>query len=273
LLSRRWKIFLRDKTQLVLHLAILFGFPLIVTLFAMEGIEPIRRLSDTIDENPRIEAEQQFEFFQHSLKTGGLVSGLVMFQVVLLTLMGSNNSAREIAGERLLFEKEKLAGLRPSSYLASKICFLAVLVLSQSLWMFVFVETFCQIPGDFLTHLALLILVNAAMTAICLGISGLMRSAEQASLLSIYLVGFQLPLSGAVLALPDKIETLTRPFISAYWSWSGTMRGLEPGFLEAVKKVTATTLSPVSTCLFILFIHIVAGTFLAYIGCKRNRWP
>ena len=37
--------------------------------------------------------------------------------------------------------------------------------------------------------------------AICLAISSLMRTAEQASLMSIYLVGFQLPLSGAVLAL------------------------------------------------------------------------
>ena len=46
-------------------------------------------------------------------KIGSLISGLVMFQVILLTLMGSNNSAREIAVERLIFEKEKFAGLTP----------------------------------------------------------------------------------------------------------------------------------------------------------------
>jgi hypothetical protein len=38
-----------------------------------------------------------------NLNLGGIVSGLVMFQVILLTLMGSNNSAREIAGERYHF--------------------------------------------------------------------------------------------------------------------------------------------------------------------------
>ena len=65
-----------------------------------------------------------------------------------------------------------------------------------------------------------------------------MRSADQASLLSIYLVGFQLPLSGAVLALPEKIEPFTRPFISAYWSWSGSMSSLEPAFFDALFTVT-----------------------------------
>ena len=54
---------------------------------------------------------------------------------------------------------------------------------------------------DFIQHAGFLLLVNAAMTSICLAVSSLMRTAEQASLLSIYLVGFQLPLSGAVLAL------------------------------------------------------------------------
>jgi len=127
--------------------------------------------------------------------------------------MASNNSAREIAGERPIFEKEKFAGLRPSAYVASKVAFLACLVIVQSLWMAFFVDFFGPFRGNFLEHVGFLLLVNGAMTAVCLGISGLMRTAEQASLLSIYLVGFQLPLSGAVLALPEHIEALTRPFI------------------------------------------------------------
>ena len=69
------------------------------------------------------------------MRTGSLVSGLIMFQVILLALMGSNNAAREIAGERLIFEKEKFAGLRPGAYVASKAAFLGVLVLAQSVWM------------------------------------------------------------------------------------------------------------------------------------------
>ncbi|MEM7146385.1 MAG: ATP-binding cassette domain-containing protein [Verrucomicrobiota bacterium] len=272
LTSRRWKIFLRDRVQLILQLAILFGFPILVVIFATEGIEPIKRLSETMNENIVDELQEQAGFLQAQLKTGSLVSGLIMFQVILLTLMGSNNSAREIAGERLLFEKEKLAGLRPLAYLASKVWILAGIAAIQAVWMFVFVETFCHIPGDPLYHSLLLILVNIAMTFVCLGISGLMRSPEQSSLLSVYLVGFQLPLSGAVLALPAAVESFTRPFISAYWSWSGTVSTLDSGFFEAVRKTTDTTIEAAPTCILVLLIHTLVGLTLAYIGCKRNRW-
>ena len=57
-----------------------------------------------------------------------------------------------------------------------------------------------------LAQMMVLIFVNAALTAVCLAISSLMKTAEQASLVSIYLVGFQLPLSGAVLALPKVLS-------------------------------------------------------------------
>src|SRR5690606_1029893 len=135
--------------------------------------------------------EAETESITFNLNLGGLVSGLVMFQVILLTLMGSNNSAREIAGERPIFEKEKLGGVRPAVYIGSKLAFLAVLVVMQSCWMAVFVQSVCEIPSQsFAPHLLLLLLVNGAMTAICLGISSLAKTADQASLLSIYLVGF-----------------------------------------------------------------------------------
>ena len=150
-----------------------------------------------------------------------------MFQVILLTLMGSNNAAREIAGERAIFEKEKFAGLRAASYVASKVAFLSVLIGAQSLWMGFFVSMICRFPGDLFSQVVILGLTNAAMTFVCLAISSLSRSAENASLLSVYLVGLQLPLSGAVLALPQFIGLATRPFIAAYWGWSGywqTMR-------------------------------------------------
>ena len=71
----------------------------------------------------------------------------------------------------------------------------------QSLWMAVFVQWFVRFPGDFTTQALMLVLINGATTFICLGLSSLLRTPEQASLVSIYLVGFQLPLSGAILAL------------------------------------------------------------------------
>ncbi len=273
LLFRRFKIFYRDGGNLFLQMAMLVGFPVLVIIFAIDGIDQIKRLPDSIMDNPLEEALQQQEIFQNHLKTGGLVSGLVMFQVILLTLMGSNNSAREIAGERMIYEKEKLGGLRPLSYLFSKLAFLGILVAVQSVWMAVFVQNICHIPvPNFVALLALLVLVNAAMTAICLGISALSKTPEQASLLSVYLVGFQLPLSGAVLALPGFAEWITRPFISAYWAWSGSMTSLDSLYLNAVKKVTDTSLEQPGICLLVLVAHFLIGLFLAYVGVKKTRW-
>jgi len=91
--------------------------------------------------------QNQFTQEAELMRTGSLVSGLIMFQVILLALMGSNNAAREIAGERLIFEKEKFAGLRPSAYVASKAVFLGILVLAQSVWMGVFVNFIVQFKG------------------------------------------------------------------------------------------------------------------------------
>lgn len=272
LLSRRWRIFFRDRGQVILQLAILLCFPLLVTLFSDKAKDPIASLTNSKEENILVEYAQQQMVKQEQVKVGSAVSGIIMFQVILLSLMGSNNSAREVAGERPIYEKEKFGGLRPMAYLSSKIVFLTCLVLAQSLWMGVFVNFFGPFRGDFPQHLVFLLLINGGMTAICLGISALMRTAEQASLLSIYLVGFQLPLSGAVLALPEHIERFTRPFISAYWAWSGSVEALESKVLFAVKSVIDTSLTAREACLFTLLLHVGAGLLAAWIGARRHQW-
>ncbi len=273
LLERRWRIFFRDRSQVWLHLALLFGFPCLVVIFALEGLPAIQNLSMTSDVNVIDQLREANAFIVQSTKVGRLVSGLVMIQVVLLTLMGANNSAREVAAERLIFEKEKLGGVHAISYLASKTCFLFVLVAAQSIWMAVFVNRICRFPGDLLSQIILLLLANGAMTAICLAISSLMKSPEQASLISIYLVGFQLPLSGAVLGLPEVFRWLTRPFIAAYWSWSGVLQTMkDTRFYDVVQLVTPTELSPLVLCFWALTCHIIIGLFVSYLGCKQSRW-
>ncbi len=272
LLSRRWRIFFRDRGQVFLQLAILLCFPILVTIFSDKASGNIRRFSDTRQSNLYEEKMEEASVRADQAKVGSAVSGIIMFQVVLLSLMGSNNSAREIAGERPIYEKEKFGGLRPSAYLASKVAFLACLVITQSLWMAFFVNFFGTFRGDFVQHAGFLLLVNAAMTFICLAISALMRTAEQASLLSIYLVGFQLPLSGAVLALPEKIEAFTRPFISAYWAWSGSVEALQTQVHDAVKSVIDTGLSAQNACLYALGAHIVVALIAAWAGASRPQW-
>ena len=272
LLKRRFTILMRDRTQLVLQLAMIIIFPILVALFSSKGQEQLHNLTDQASNDIAAEVQQQQAIAETRAKVGSAQSGIIMFEVILLGLMGSNNSSREIAGERLIMEKEKFAGTKTSAYLSSKLVYLAALVLVQSLWMYLFVQYFWPLRGDTMNHLGFLLLANAAMTTVCLGISANCKNPDQASLLSIYLVGFQLPLSGAVLALPTVIENITQPFISAYWAWSGSVMGLDSDVLKAVNGIVQTTFSPISLCHWILAAHVLVGIILAYIGARRERW-
>ena len=273
LLTRQRRLLMRDRGQMLLQLALLFGFPCLVVVFAWDGLPQIQNLSSPPSRDVMRQVIETASFSLQAVRVGGLVSGLVMFQVILLALMGSNNSAREIAGQRAIFEKEKFAGLRTSAFLASKTVYLAVLLAAQSVWMALFVNTVCHFPGDPFTQAAILFAVNAAMTSMCLGISAQMKTADQASLVSVYLVGFQLPLSGAVLALPKALGWATRPFIAAYWGWSGyleTMR--DTRFYDLVRMTSRTDLAPLAVCGGVLIAQVLAGITLAYFGSRESRW-
>jgi ABC transport system ATP-binding/permease protein len=273
LLARRWKLFFRDRGQLLLQAALLFGFPCLVVIFAIDGLPQVKGLADSGIGTLFDRAKQEADALKQIANTGTLVSGLIMFQVILLALMGSNNAAREIAAERHLLEKEKFAGLSPLAYISSKVVYLGVVVLAQSIWMAVFVNYIVGFQGSFAMQVVSLVLINAAMTSICLGISAWTRTAEQSSLLSIYLVGFQLPLSGAVLALPKAIAGITQIFIASYWGWSGFIRSMETTrYYDAVKSVTQTEPANGMLCAWVLLAHVIFGLFLAYTGSRNSRW-
>jgi ABC-type multidrug transport system ATPase subunit len=272
LVERRFRIFLRSHAQLWLQAGLVFGFPCMVAIFGWNGLPQVRNLSMGLDINVIQQQSEAINFLKQASNIGSLVSGIIMFEVILLTLMGANNSGREIAAERQIFEKEKLSGLSPLAYVASKVLFLGILSAIQSLWMGLFIHYTCSFPGDLGQQLLFLFLVNAAMTFICLAISSYMNTAEQASLASIYLVGFQLPLSGAVLALPVWLGTLVRPVIAAYWSWSGILQSLRgERYYDIVNMVIQTSLSTAPLCLWVLVIHVTVGVLLAYQGCLRTR--
>ncbi len=236
--SRRWKLFFRDRGQFLLQLALLFGFPFLVVIFALDGLPALKSLAEVPGANFVQQMQSDFAQRGEMMRTGSLVSGLVMFQVILLALMGANNGAREVASERLVFEKEKFGGLSPTAYVFAKAAFLSVLVIAQSVWMGLFVNWVVRFPGALSSQLLLLTLVNGAVTAVCLGISSWMRTAEQASLVSIYLVGFQLPLSGAVLAMPAALNAVTRWFIASYWGWSGYLQTLRAFTMPCSRSLT-----------------------------------
>ncbi len=273
LLHRRYLLFFRDRGYLLLTLAITLGFPCLVVIFALGGLPQIESLTLDRQLGWLEEIQENISYRVRAMETASLVTGLIMFQVILLTLMGSNNGAREIAGERALYEKERLAGLNWLAYAVSKVLFVVSLAVPQGLWMMLFVKLVCGFPGPWLGQGVTLALACASMSVICLGFSAWLSSAEKASLLSIYLVGFQLPLSGVVLALPESLVWLCRPFITSYWGWAGYLGTMvETRLFDAFRLNDASWLPSSLLAQTILLLQALFGVVIVFLGCYRRSW-
>jgi ABC-type multidrug transport system ATPase subunit len=271
LIRRQYVLLVRDRAQLWLHLALLISFPLLVAIFATKGLPVVRSLSLDIQTNIVQTLAEQLNHLRDSFSAASLVSGLAMFQVILLTLMGANNGAREIAKERDVLEKELRAGLSPWAYVTTKALLVLVLSLAQAFWMTWFVKTVCGFPGPFANQFEILFLTTLAMSVTCLAISSGSKSPERASLLAIYLVGLQLPLSGAVLALPEVVSTFCRPFIAAYWGWSGYLKTLAAyPVYDVVRQSTDTYIADFGECLLVLGLHALVAGGVAWIFVSRS---
>ena len=276
LLSRRLKLFFRDTGYLGLTLAITFGFPLLVIIFNLEGAWDVLKIPMDRNTASMEEVKLALGVQMANAQLAGLAAGLVMFQVILLTLMGANNGGREISAERVLYEKERMTGLRPWAYAFSKITFVSLIAIAQGVWMCFFVKLVCNFPGPWFDQMAILAASCVSMSVVCLGFSAMMTSPEKSSLLSIYLVGFQLPLSGVVLALPPALTWLCRPFINSYWGWSGYMKSmmglpLYDAYTASMPNQSAYVAST-ELGLTVLLVQGLFGICLVVFGCQQKRW-
>ena len=272
---RRFKLFFRDAGYLLLTMAITFGFPIVVVIFAFGGLPQIRGLALERSLGGVEELRETLRFSIESAQTSTLVTGLILFQVVLLTLMGSNNSAREIAAERNLYEKERLLGLRPWAYASSKVVFTSLIALFQGVWMCWFVKFVCDFPGDFFVQAAVLSGVCISMTLVCLAFSALFSSPDKANIVSIYLVGFQLPLSGIVLALPECLKWVCRPLINSYWGWAGFMTSMKDTRLYDAFVQTSPSyewIAEPGVAVFALAMQGIIGIAFVLKGCYQKKW-
>jgi energy-coupling factor transporter ATP-binding protein EcfA2 len=272
LVCRQLVLLGRDKAQLWLHLILLLTFPSLVAIFGYKGLPNVAQLSLGIEKNIVKTLIENQEYMRESFAAASLVSGLAMFQVILLTLMGANNGAREIAKERDILEKELRAGLSPGAYVTTKVLLLIGLSFAQAFWMTWFVKTVCGFSGYFSSQFEILFITTLAMSVTCLAISSASKSPERASLLAIYLVGLQLPLSGAVLALPEIVSTFCRPFIAAYWGWSGYLKTQEKSHLyDIVEQSTDTAIANFNQCLIVLALHALVCGVVTWIFVARTR--
>jgi len=272
LMRRQMRLLLRDRGQLGLQMLLLLSFPVLVAVFALDGLPAVRNLSMEVETSVIQGLAEQIAYLKESFDVASLVQGLAMFQVILLTLMGANNGAREIAKEAPVLEKELRAGLSPAAYCLTKSLQVTAFALVQSFWMTWFVKEMCGFPGGFAEQFLVLFLATAAMGGTCLFFSAIAKTPEKASLLSIYLVGLQLPLSGAVLALPEVMRWVTQPFIAAYWGWSGYLRTLESfRQYDVVQQASKTEIAGYAICIAVLVLHFVVVWVATMVGvrCKR----
>jgi ABC transport system ATP-binding/permease protein len=276
LLSRRFKLFFRDTGYLGLTLAITFGFPLLIIIFNIEGTWDIFKIPMDRNVASMQDVQHALQVQISNAQVASLAAGLVMFQVILLTLMGANNGGREISAERTLYEKERMTGLRPWSYAFSKITFVSLIAIFQGAWMCAFVKIICRFPGPWSDQIVMLAATCVSMSIVCLGFSAMLTSPEKSSLLSIYLVGFQLPLSGVVLALPAALTWICRPFINAYWGWSGYMNSmmssdLYGAYTSSLPDQSSFIATP-TLSLVLLLVQGLFGVCLVVVGCQQKRW-
>lgn len=272
LLARQVRLFFRETGQIALHCALILTFPFLVAVFATSGLPQVRNQTLALEKNILQTLQDQLFYLKESFQAASLISGLAMFQVILLTLIGANNGAREIAKERDILAKELRAGLSPTAYVFAKLLQIAALSAVQAFWMAWFVKAVCGFPGELGSQFTILFFTTLAMSTTCLAISAASPSPERASLLAIYLVGFQLPLSGAALALPGWLSATCRPFIAAYWGWSGYLQTFhDTRYFDIVRQSSETWIAPYSLSLSVLGLHVTLSFVAAILLTSSIR--
>lgn len=270
LLARRFTLFLRDKGYLGLTVAITIGFPLLVVIFALDGIPQLSRLSLETGLGTIGRLQGEIAFAREAADLGSLVSSLILFQVVLLTLTGSNNGAREIAPHSDLFFQESLRGLKPGPYCFEKLFFTGCIAVVQGLVMTVIVKSVVHFPGSWAVQATTLVLVSLALSWLALGFSAWMKSGEKASLMAIYVVGFQLPLSGIVISMPEIFTDIFRTVITTYWGWAAYLASFrDTGLYDAAVFVSGEKIPPYFLSLLVLLIQAVSAMILVASGVSR----
>ncbi len=140
------------------------------------------------------------------------IGTLLLILILSTCFTGAANSVRELVKERVIYNRERAAGLSSGAYLLSKLIILAVLSALQAALLVVvgLIGRKMPVTGSFLTHLPLveLLIALAALAAasMTLGllISAMVSTSERTMPLLVVIVLFQVVLTGGIFALNGK---------------------------------------------------------------------
>ncbi len=261
LLKRRWTMFRRSKLQMWQHILLLLGLPPLVMMLAWPETEALREVLKT-------DAHPSPSGLMHS---GHFASLLLLLQILGLIFMAARNGAREIASERNIWQREHQGGLRSSAYLTSKIAFVGALVLGQSAWMGLCIDTLGGgLPGNGALRLAIMMMTSAAFTALALAVSAFSRSGDQAASRVWVLAFLQAPLSGALIALPGWLSNALHPLVTTFYGWSGCVETMKGSIIyEPLTKLNTTWFATPDSALIALTVHLLLGLTIAALGLRR----
>lgn len=261
LLHRRWTLWQRHQAEWLEHLALFILCPIVTLLLVSPNAGYLAevRAGTTAPE---------------ALWPGAYTCTMVLLiQGLMISLISLRTGFREIAAERVLFERERIAGLRVGAFLASKLGFLIPLMTAHGAALVLLAElTGASLPGHASLRLVLLMLTGIAFGCLCLGLSATSRSPEVAENRAWKLWSANLLLSGALLGFPRPLGMVLQPFLTLFQGWSGSVDTLagQPVFALLTQFVHTWFAKPGSAVIALL-LHATAGIALAAWGLKRRR--
>ena len=262
LVKRRWSLLRRSPREWIVHASLLVGGPAVAALLLLpnlKGLKEMRAGSTSIEVVwPAAHA----------------VSMIVLIQILLVMFMALRLGAREIAGRRAIYERERIGGVAPSAWLIGSLLFMLPIILVQSIWMEMFLDIVSGsgvLPGTGMAKLMLPVLSGAAFAALCLGISANSDSKERAHSVSLTLLCANVLLCGALLGFPKILGHLVHPFITAHYGWSGIIDSLEKtAYFTPIDKLVKTWFATPDIAMSMLGVHFLVGVVLAFVGLKRR---
>ncbi|AUN40598.1 ABC transporter [Tsukamurella tyrosinosolvens] len=172
---------------------------------------------------------------------------ILVLLVIGACFMGAALTARDLVGERAIFQRERAVGLRPGAYLSAKtiVFFAAATVQAAIMVGITLIGTEVPEQGAILANVPLELIIDIAVlacvsTLVGLLISAIARSAEQVMPLLVVVVISQLVMSGGLFGLHGRpgLEQLSWLFPSR-WGFAASASTID------LQKVTAVT-DPVS---------------------------
>ncbi len=263
LVKRRWSLLRRTPREWVVHASLLVGGPAVAALLLLPNLKALKEMRGGA---VSVAAEVVWP-------AAYTVSIIVLIQILLVMFMALRLGAREIAGWRAVYERERIGGVSPMAWLIGSLLFMLPIIVVQSVWMEMFLDIVSGagvLPGTGMAKLLLPVFSGAAFAALCLGISANSDSKERAHSVSLTLLCANILFCGGLLSLWQPLGHLMDPFITAHFGWSGIVESMPKAFFQPIEKLVRTGFATADLALTMLGVHFLIGIVLTYVGLRRR---